>query len=122
APYNFDPKLLWLGRHEPEIMARAAVCLTTTGYINYRLTGEQVLNVSDASFPFAFDQVRREWSEELIACFGIPRHLYPRVAPCETVIGTLTAVAAGALGLSAGIPVIAGGEDTSAAGLSVGVA
>jgi len=122
GPYNFDPKLIWLQRHEPDILAQAHACLTTTGYVNYRLTSEQVLNVSDASIPLAFDQTRCDWSEELIDSFGIPRHLYPRVAPCQAVIGALTPPAAQALGLQAGIPVIAGGEDTSAAGLSAGVA
>ena len=121
GPYNFDPKLIWLQRHEPEILAQAHVCLTTTGYVNYRLTGQQVLNVSDASIPLAFDQASGDWSEELIDSFGIPRHLYPRVAPCREIIGGLTPNAAEALGLPPGIPVIAGGEDTSAAGLSVGV-
>jgi xylulokinase len=121
APYNFDPKLIWLQQHEPDVIRQAWCSLTTTGYINYRLTGEPVLNVSDASIPFAFDQQACDWSEELIEDFGIPRHLYPRVAPCQQIIGALTAEAAAAMGLRAGIPVIAGGEDTSSAGLSVGV-
>lgn len=121
APYNFDPKLIWLQEHEPDNMRRAWRSLTTTGYINFRLTGEPVMNVSDASIPFAFDQERCDWSEELIEAFGIPRQLYPRVAPCQAVIGQLTFEAANAMSLKSGIPVIAGGEDTSSAGLSVGV-
>jgi xylulokinase len=121
APYNFDPKLLWLQEHEPEHIARARCSLTTTGYINFRLTGEPVMNVSDASIPFAFDQEACDWSEELIAVFGVPRSLYPRVAACQQIIGELTPQAAEETGLRAGTPVIAGGEDTSAAGLSVGV-
>ncbi len=121
APYDMDPKLIWLQRHEPEAIARARCCLTTVGYVNFRLTGETVLNVSDASIPFAFDQQACDWSEELIAAFGIPRKLYPRVAPCQEIIGALTPQAAEAMGLKPGIPVIAGGEDTSSAGLSVGV-
>jgi xylulokinase len=121
APYNFDPKLLWLQTHEPDVLQRAWKSLTTTGYINYRLTGQPVMNISDASIPFAFDQRACDWSEELIAVFGIPRRLYPAVAPCQQVIGELTATAAAVMGLKPGIPVIAGGEDTSAAGLAVGV-
>ena len=121
APYNVDPKLLWLQRHEPDVLQDAWCSLTTTGYINYRLTGEAVTNVSDASIPFAFDQRACDWSEELIAAFEIPRRLYPAVAPCQQIIGELTPEAAAAMELRPGIPVIAGGEDTSAAGLAVGV-
>ncbi len=121
APYDMDPKLIWLQRHEPETVARARCCLTTVGYVNFRMTGETVLNVSDASIPFAFDQQACDWSEELIEAFGIPRRLYPRIAPCQAVIGTLIPQAAAEMGLKPGIPVIAGGEDTSSAGLSVGV-
>jgi xylulokinase len=122
APYNTDPKLLWLQKHEPDTLHRAYRCLTVSGYMNFRLTGEAVMNVSDASIPFAFDQNACDWSEELIEAFGVPRSLYPRVAPCQTIIGQLTSQAAEAMGLWPGIPVIAGGEDTSSAGLSVGVA
>ncbi len=121
GPYNFDPKLIWLQQHEPDNIQRARCALTTTGYINFRLTGEAVLNVSDASIPFAFDQAACDWSDELIDAFGLPRHLYPPVAHCQDIIGHLTAGAADAMGLRVGIPIIAGGEDTSCAGLAVGV-
>lgn len=121
APYNFDPKLIWLQQHEPEVIEQAMCSLTTTGYIVYKLTGEPVMNVSDASIPFAFEQAANDWSEELISLFDVPRKLYPRVEHCKTIVGELTSVAAEAMGLRAGIPVIAGGEDTSSAGLSVGV-
>ncbi len=121
APYNFDPKLVWLQKHEPQIIEKAAYSLTTTGYINLKLTGKPIMNVSDASIPFGFDQHTNDWSEELIASFGVPRTLYPPVEHCETIIGELTDDAAQAMGLRAGIPIIAGGEDTSSAGLAVGV-
>ncbi|MBL8163405.1 MAG: xylulokinase [Anaerolineae bacterium] len=121
APYNSDPKILWLQQHEPDSLSRTRTWVTTTGYVNFRLTGEAVLNVSDASIPFGFDQAACDWSDELIACFGVPREIYPRVARCQEIIGGLLPDAAAALGLNAGTPVIAGGEDTSAAGLAVGV-
>ncbi len=122
APYNADPVLMWLNEHEPESIRRAQASLTTTGYITFRLTGERVLNVSDASILFAFDLAREDWSEALIDAFGLPRRLYPRVVPCQQVIGGLSPDAADALGLRQGTPVIAGGEDTSSSGLAIGVA
>jgi len=121
APYNGDTKLMWLLEHEPDSIAAARWSLTTTGYINFRLTGEPIENVSDASILFAFDQTTENWSDELIAAFGLPRRLYPTVAPCRQVIGGLTPNAAEALRLRPGLPVIAGGEDTSSAGLAIGV-
>jgi xylulokinase len=121
APYNGDTKLMWLLEHEPDTLAAARCSLTTTGYINFRLTGEPIENISDASILFAFDQATENWSDELIAAFGLPRRLYPTVAPCRQVIGGLTPSAAEALGLESGLPVIAGGEDTSSAGLAIGI-
>ena len=122
APYNADPVLLWLQEHEPDAIAAAKTSLTSTGYINFRLTGAAVENQSDASILFAFDLAKGSWSEELIADFGLPRKLYPEVVPSSEIIGTLTAQAAAELGLNPGVPVVAGGEDTSSAGLAIGVA
>ncbi len=121
APYNADPALMWLLEHEPEAIDEAAVSLTTTGYVNYRLTGEAVTNVSDASILFAFDLRANRWSDELIEGFGLPRRLYPALAGCTEVIGRLGPDAAAALGLPRDVPVVGGGEDTSSAGLAMGV-
>lgn len=121
APYNADPVLMWLRDEMPTLLKRAECSLTTTGYVNFRLTGRQVTNVSDASILFAFDLRKGDWSDDLIQAFGVPRRLYPEVTECDSVIGGLTAGAAAALGLPQGIPVIAGGEDTSSAGLAAGV-
>ena len=121
APYNADPVLMWLGEHEPESLERAQCSLTSTGYITYRLTGRAVANVSDASILFAFDLAKDGWDDDLIEAFGLPRYLYPEVAACTEVVGGLTDEAARALGLNTGTPVIAGGEDTSSAGLAIGI-
>jgi xylulokinase len=121
APYNADPVVLWLQQHEPEAIAAAQTSLTTTAYVNFRLTGKAVENQSDASILFAFDLARGDWSEELIDAFGLPRKLYPEVLPSGRIIGTLTETAASELGLNPGVPVVAGGEDTSSAGLAIGV-
>lgn len=121
APYNADPTLMWLAQHEPDIVQAAQYSLTSTAYITYRLTHQAVMNISDASILFGFDLQTGSWSDELINCFGVPRYLYPPVVPCDQIIGQLTQEAAQQLGLEAGIPVVAGGEDTSSAGLAMGV-
>jgi xylulokinase len=120
ASYNADPVLMWLQDNEPAAIDAAETSLTTTGYINFCLTGEKVENLSDASILMAFDLDRQAWSEDLIHSFGIPERLYPPLAACDQVIGRLSAAAAAELGLLPGIPVVAGGEDTSSAGLAIG--
>jgi xylulokinase len=120
APYNADPVLMWLQEHRPGLIEAAQCSLTTTGYVNYKLTGRPITNVSDASILFAYDLAQGGWSQALIGAFGLPAHLYPEVAPCAQVIGALTPMAAAELGLPPGIPVVGGGEDTSSAGLALG--
>jgi xylulokinase len=120
APYNADPVLMWLQEHRPNLIDDSRCSLTSTGYVNFKLTGKAVTNVSDASILFAFDLAHGCWSPLLIKAFGLPPHLYPEVQPCQQVIGSLTAAAAAELGLLAGIPVVAGGEDTSSTGLALG--
>jgi xylulokinase len=120
APYNADPVLMWLQEHAPGLIDAARCSLTTTGYVNFKLTGHTVTNASDASILFAYDLAHGRWSSSLLEAFGLPARLYPEVQPCRHVIGGLTPAAAADLGLAAGIPVIAGGEDTSSAGLALG--
>jgi xylulokinase len=120
APYNADPVLMWLIENEPASINAAETSLTTTAYINFCLTGQKVANLSDASILMAFDLAEQNWSGDLIESFGIPARFYPRLAACDQIIGSLTASAASELGLQAGIPVVAGGEDTSSAGLAIG--
>jgi xylulokinase len=111
---------MWLQEHLPGLVNVARCSLTTTGYVNYKLTGRVVTNASDASILFAYDLAHGGWSTSLLEAFGLPSHLYPEVQPCSKVIGGLTPTAAAELGLPAGIPVVAGGEDTSSAGLALG--
>ncbi len=119
--YNVEPKLRWLINHEPETVARAAYTLTTTAYVTRCLTDRVVMNHADGGILFAYDAARRDWSHSLLRNVGLPGALYPPLYPCTEVIGQVTRAAADATGLAMGIPVVAGGEDTPSAALSMGV-
>jgi len=121
AAYNVEPKLLWIQQHEPETWQRVWKALTTTAYLTYRLTGRAVMNHSDGGILLAYDLARRAWSEEAMDLMGITPSVYAELASCHEVIGSVTQEAARATGLRAGTPVVAGGEDTSSAGLAMGV-
>ena len=67
------PKLLWVREHEPEVYRRIAHVLLPKDYIRYRLTGELLGDVSDASGTSLFDVGRRCWSDEMLAALDVPR-------------------------------------------------
>lgn len=121
AAYNVEPKLLWMAEHEPEIWRQTARVMSATAYVTRRLSGEAVMNRSDAGILLSYDLRQAEWSEELAQQMGIGDHRYPALADCDEVIGSLTGEASDESGLPEGLPVVAGGEDTSAAALGVGV-
>jgi xylulokinase len=121
ASYNFEPKLRWIQRHEPEIWSRCWKALTTTAFITYRLTGNAVMNHSDGGILLGYDLARRQWSNELLGLMDLPASVYCDLAPSDVVIGQITESASADTGIPRRVPVVAGGEDTSSAGLAMGV-
>ncbi len=71
------PKLLWLARHEPEVLARARHMLLPKDIIRLHLTGARVTDVSDAAGTWLLDEESRSWSEQAIAAVGIDPALLP---------------------------------------------
>ena len=121
APYNIEPKLLWLRQNEPAVWSGIWKVMTTTAYITFRLTDEAVMNHSDGGILLSYDLRSRCWSEEALACMDLPSNIFCDLVACHQVIGRVTPEAAFATGLPSDLPVIAGGEDTSSAGLAMGV-
>ncbi len=121
AAYNVEPKLLWVKENEPEVWRRTWKVMTTTSFITFRLTGRPVMNYSDGGIMLAYDLERNCWSEKLLSLMDLPGCVYPELAPCHEVIGSITREAADLTGLASRTPVVAGGEDTSSAGLAIGV-
>lgn len=114
-------KLMWLAAHEPERIARARYFLQPKEYVGYRLTGAAATEPSLASRTMMFDLGEQDWIDELLAQARIKRDQLPPVVPSSSVIGTVTAEAARATGLVAGIPVVAGGGDRPCEALGSGI-
>lgn len=115
------PKVLWLRAHEPAAYARLATVLLAKDYLRYRLTGVLATEPSDASGTLMFDPAALRWSDALLAAVGVPRALLPDVGGSSEVLGSLTADAAAATGLTAGTPVVGGGADNACGAAGVGV-
>ncbi|HVY98482.1 MAG TPA: xylulokinase [Dongiaceae bacterium] len=109
------PKLLWVRKHEPEIFARVATVLLPKAYLRYRLTGELVEEMSDASGTLWLDVGKRDWSDELLAATHMSRRQMPRLVEGNAVSGTLKGQLAQRWGM-AKPPVLAGGGGDNAAG------
>lgn len=73
------PKLLWVKAHEPEIFARIAHVLLPKAYLRYRLTGEMIEDMSDASGTLWLDVAARAWSAEALAATGLSLAQMPRL-------------------------------------------
>jgi len=104
-------KLRWLRNQSPEIHRRARAFLACKDWVRQRLTGDCLTDPIDACGTSLYDIQRRAWSPELISLAGVRPAQLPEVADPCAVAGRLGAVAAQAMGLRAGIPVVVGAGD-----------
>ena len=115
------PKLLWLREARPELWRRIATVLQSNAYIVYRLTGELSQDLSQGYGWHCFSNRTLTWDRAALTALGIDESLLPPLFACHEVVGRVTEEAAGESGLTAGIPVVAGGLDAAAGTLGVGV-
>ena len=115
------PKLLWMAQNEPALYARIGHVLLPKDYVRYRLTGEFLSEVSDASGTSLFDVGARRWSDEMLAALNIPRTWLPDVTESPVASAWISPEAAAATGLCAGTPVIGGGGDQAAQAVGTGI-
>lgn len=113
------PKIEWVRRNEPEVLARVAHVLLPKDYVRYRLTGELHTDVADASGTSLFDVGRRAWSEEMLEALGVPRAWMPEVHESPEVCARTRAVEG--CPIPAGVPVVAGAGDQAAQGVGAGI-
>ncbi|MEJ7139026.1 xylulokinase [Amphibiibacter pelophylacis] len=114
------PKLMWLREQEPDVFARVATVLLPKDWLRWRMSGERVSDMSDASGTLWLDIARRAWSDDLLQMSGLRREQMPRLVEGNAVAGQLTPKAAQELGLTAGIPLAGGAGDNAASAVGVG--
>lgn len=115
------PKLVWLAQNEPESLEKAATVFLPKDYINYRLTGEIVTEMSDAAGSLLFNVAAGDWAEDVVDKLGLPSYILPPVKHSWEAIGEITPAAAAATGLLPGIPVAGGGADNACGAVGAGV-
>lgn len=115
------PVLRWHQQHEPELWARVKRVRLVKDWLVWRLTGVDQTDRSSITRSMLNDARTGGWSAELLAAAGVGADQLASVIREPTdVIGSLSSDGARALGLRAGLPVVAGGGDDPAAALGAG--
>jgi xylulokinase len=114
-------KLRWLERHEPENFRRIRTVFGSYDYLNWRLTGVKALEHNFALESGFLDLATGAPAPDLVALGHIEPSVLPPVRASHEVIGALTAEAAAATGLAAGMPVVAGCADHVASAFVAGI-
>lgn len=115
------PKLMWIRKHRPDIFEKTRHVLFPKDYINYLLTGNMCMEVSDCSGSALMNVERRRWAKELFELCQIPSEwVSDKILESEDCVGYLRDDAARELGLPSGIKVAAGAGDQSACGIGSG--
>ncbi len=120
SPSFTAPKLLWLSRHRPDLMARLSRVLLPKDFVRLWLTGEHVSDMSDGAGSWWLDEAARDWSDTALAATGVDRSQLPRLIEGTEVSGRLRPALAERLGLRPGIPVAGGGGDAMAGAIGIG--
>jgi len=109
------PKLLWVRRHEPDVFRRTERVLLPKAWLRFRLTGEYIEDMSDASGTLWLDVGRRDWSDAALEATGLSRANMPRLVEGTAAAGALKPELALRWGMDRA-PLLAGGAGDNAGG------
>ena len=114
AAFQADCEANWIRTHEPAIWERTAHYLLLSGYVTYLLTGRFVDSVGSQAGYIPFDYKHQRWAAPgdwkwIVA--PIDPGALPGLVPPTQSLGEVTAAAAAATGIPAGLPVIAAAAD-----------
>jgi xylulokinase len=106
SPGNFTAsKLAWVKENEPQIYERIDKMMLPGDFISMKLTGEITTTVSALSEGIFWDFAKGSVSRELMNYYGLDFLFIPAVRPLFSTHGYVRKDVAGALSLTAGIPV-----------------
>ncbi len=101
----------WLSEHEPRFADGMHRWVFVGDWLAYRLSGVLTTDYSITSQTLTLDQHELRLREDLLGAFGLPSDLFLSPEQAGIMIGEVTAPAARATGINAGVPVVRGGAD-----------
>lgn len=115
------PTVLWLERHEPEVLHAARAIVGSYDFIASKPTGQLAVERNWALESGLFDFRANEWAADICDAIDLDPGLLPAVLAPSDVTGEVTSAAAQATGLHAGTPVVAGAADHVASAFAAGL-
>lgn len=111
------PQLIWLQKHQPEMMQKCHRISFAKDWLRSQLTGDWQTDASEAVGALLTDYhnatQHNEWHDDLLAYAGLsPQHM-PPLADMLSMAGHVTQSAAQQTGLKVGTPVYQGAIDTT---------
>ena len=113
-------KILWFRQQAPEVFARAHKFLLLEDYLLYRLTGQFVTEGSVSTSTGYFDIRSGTWWPLMLDLIGITAGRLPELRPSGSVVGPVSAKAAGETGLPLHTRVVTGAMDQVAGAIGAG--
>ena len=114
-------KMTWLRRERPDVWRQTHRMLGIQDWIIHSLTGAFVTDQTFGSRTNLLNLQTRQWDDELLALFEVERGMLCDLVTPGSVVGALSAQAASASGLKAGLPVVSAGGDQQCAALGLGL-
>ena len=120
--YYGGVKWLWFRQNEPDRYAQTWKILQASSYVTLHLTGEAVVDHSQAGLCSpVYNLHQRKWDEGACELMGLEVSKLPVIRDAWEVIGQITTQAEAATHILAGTPVVCGGGDYACACLGAGV-
>lgn len=124
SPEMQTPKLLWLSRNQSEAFTNARHFMDLADWLTFWMTGSEARSSCTVTCKWTYLEHETKWDEAYFRAIGLGAladegfaRIGTNIKAPGSVVGTLSAAAAKAMGLPAGIPVGAGLIDAHAGGV-----
>lgn len=121
-PGIIGPKLIWMAKHEPEILDRAELLCLPKDYVRLELTGTVATEPTDAAGTMLMDCASSSWDAELCSALHWDKDKLPPIVHSWSEAGQLRKELTERWGTPASVPVAAGAGDNMACTIGVGAA
>ena len=114
-------QLMWLKENEPVVWSKLRRIQVTKDYVRYRLAGDYLTDIYDATGTQMYDVENDCWSEDISSILGYEVDWLPQVETATSISGGLTSAAAKETGLLEGTPIAVGSGDSVVEAFGIGV-